>query len=111
MTETQNRKYKTVPTEVDGFKVKLDGADVTLTKTVGDETIEISLNVNHTVDTDATEGDINPNMDKPEFPELKSKPNFEVDIKRGDQILSFTCSFLNEEYDASEEGYSEFFLS
>nr|CAD7413039.1 unnamed protein product [Timema poppensis] len=53
--------------------------------------IEINFNINHTVDTDAdTEAEVNPNMDKPEFGELKSKPNFEVDIKRGSQTLSFT---------------------
>lgn len=35
--ERKLQKTKNIPTEVDGFKVKLDGSEVTLTKTVGDE--------------------------------------------------------------------------
>lgn len=31
-------KSSTIPVEVDGFKVKLNGSEVTLTKTIGDET-------------------------------------------------------------------------
>lgn len=36
--EQKLQKIKTIPTEVEGFKVKLEGAEVSLTKTVGDET-------------------------------------------------------------------------
>nr|CAD7428656.1 unnamed protein product [Timema monikensis] len=76
VNEQKAHKSKNIPSEVDGFKVLK---------------IEINFNINHTVDADAdTEAEVNPNMDKPEFGELKSKPNFEVDIKRGSQTLSFT---------------------
>lgn len=32
--------------------------------------------------------------EKQEFGEMKSKPTFEIDIVKGKQTLSFTCSFL-----------------
>lgn len=57
--------------------------------------IHISFNVNHTVDTD-TEAEVDPRQDDVEIGEMKSKPNFMVDIIRGDQTLGFTCSFNNE---------------
>ena len=53
----------------------------------------VSFNVNHTVDTDE-EPEIDPNADKPETGEMRSKPRFEVDIVKGKTTLSFTCSFL-----------------
>lgn len=108
-TESKNRKVKTLPTEVEGFKVKTDGADVVLSKSSGDETIEIHFNINHTVDNDA-EANIDPAMDKPDFGELKSKPTFDVDIKRGTSTLSFTCSFFETtEPTESEDGYNDVF--
>jgi complement component 1 Q subcomponent-binding protein, mitochondrial len=66
----------------------------------------ISFNINHTVDAE-NEPEAEPNADKPEFAEMKSKPTFEVDIIKSDQTLSFTCSFLQ---GVAEEGeYSEYF--
>lgn len=57
--------------------------------------ITVSFNVNHTVDSE-TEPEINIQDDKPDIGEMKSKPNFEVDIKRGNQTLGFSCSFNTE---------------
>lgn len=37
LAEKKAQKVKTVPTELDGFKVKLDGAEVELTKQIGNE--------------------------------------------------------------------------
>ncbi|XP_054262616.1 complement component 1 Q subcomponent-binding protein, mitochondrial [Macrosteles quadrilineatus] len=91
--EKKLQKTKTIPSEVCGFKVTLEGSEVTLTKSTGEETIEINFNVNHSVDTDM-EPEMTPNMDKPEI-ELRSKPQFEVDIKRGKKTMGFTCSFVN----------------
>lgn len=59
--------------------------------------------MNHTVDAEP-EADIDPNMDKPEFAEMKSKPQFEVEIVRGKSNLSFTCSFIA---DAGQQGTGE----
>lgn len=51
--------------------------------------------MNHTVDSeDFAEGEVQP--DKQEFTEMRSKPQFEVDLVRGDSTLGFTCSFLQE---------------
>ena len=66
--------------------------------------IVVSFNVNHTVDAE-DEAEIDPNADKPEFAEMRSKPQFEIDIVRGSQTLSFTCSFLQGE--AQEGEYSK----
>lgn len=65
----------------------------------------ISFNVNHTVDAE-NEPEIEEDTEgKAELGEMKSKPNFEVDVVRGDKTLSFTCSFLQ---GAPAEGeYSE----
>ncbi|XP_066584479.1 complement component 1 Q subcomponent-binding protein, mitochondrial [Prorops nasuta] len=94
VAEKKAQKLKTIPTELEGFKVSLDGAEVTLTKTENNEKIQISFNVNHTVDAD-TEPEIDTSSDKAEIGDMKSKPTFEVDIVRGKQTLGFTCSFNN----------------
>lgn len=107
--ERKLQKIKSIPTEIDGFQVSLDGSEVTLTKKSGDETVSVNFNVNHTVDSDA-EPEINPNMDKPEFAEMKSKPSFEVDVKRASNTLSFTCSFTSSASEQqSDEDYNDIF--
>jgi len=73
----------------EGFEVKSDGAEVTFTKTLGSEKIVVSMNVNHTVDS------AEPDDGTEEAPEMKSKPNFEIDIvKSNGKTLSFSCSFV-----------------
>ena len=65
------------------------------------------MNVNHTVDS------AEPDDGSEEAPEMKSKPNFEVDIvKTGGKTLSFSCSFappqdLQDPQAQSEEGYGK----
>ncbi|EFN75748.1 complement component 1 Q subcomponent-binding protein, mitochondrial [Harpegnathos saltator] len=97
VAEKKAQKLKTIPTKLDDFAVSLNGAQVTLEKKHGSDTVHISFNVNHTVDTvDAdTEAEVDPRQDGIELGEMKSKPNFIVNIIRGDQTLSFTCSFNN----------------
>lgn len=69
--------------------------------------ITIAFNVNHTVDTDS-EPEVDPRDDKPDIGEMKSKPNFTIDIKRANQTLGFTCSFNNEPgASGADEGYSK----
>lgn len=67
-----------------------------LIKSAAGEEITVSFNVNHTVDAEE-EPEINPNQDQVDFGEMKSKPAFEVDIKKGNQTLSFSCSYLQGE--------------
>jgi len=93
-----------------GFEVKTDGAEVTFTKSSGNEKIVISMNVNHTVDS------AEPDDGSEEAPEMKSKPNFEVDIvKTGGKTLSFSCSFapppeVHDPQAPSEEAYDDTFV-
>lgn len=95
LAEKKAQKIKTIPSEFEGFSVKLNGAEVSLSKKAGDETINISFNVNHTVDSEPSDADEG-NSEKQEFTEMRSKPQFEVDIVRGKSTLSFTCSFLQD---------------
>uniref|UniRef100_A0A1L8E2Y3 Putative complement component 1 n=1 Tax=Nyssomyia neivai TaxID=330878 RepID=A0A1L8E2Y3_9DIPT len=107
VAEKKAQKVKSIPTELEGFKVNVNGSEVELTKQAEKETIKISFSVNHTVDTEE-EAEIDPAMDKPNLAEMKSKPQFEIDIIKGTQTLSFTCSFLqNQGEDA--EGYNDIF--
>lgn len=47
------------------------------------------MNVNHTVDS------AEPDDGSEEAPEMKSKPNFEIDIiKSNGKTLSFSCAFV-----------------
>lgn len=68
--------------------------------------ITISFNVNHSVDSEE-EAEISPEVEKPEFGEMKSKPTFEVDVTKGKKTVSFTCSFLQAE--AQEGEYNDVF--
>lgn len=69
----------------------------------------VKFNVNHTVDAD--EPEVFENEQRPEKEQqseevdnIKSKPNFEVDIVRNGTTLSFTCSFLPGEPAEGEYG-------
>lgn len=107
VAERKAQKIKTIPAEVDGFKVKLDGAEVELIRKSDNEEIVVSFNVNHTVDTEEEPNEPDQKADKAEFGEMKSKPTFEVDIIRGGETLSFTCSFLGGS--AQEGEYNDVF--
>lgn len=106
VAEKKAQKEQTLPIEIEGFQVKLNGADVELTKHTEKEKIVISFNINHTVDTD-DETEANQSADKREFSEMRSKPQFEVDIVKTSQTLSFTCSFLQSE--AQDDEYNDVF--
>jgi len=64
--------------EIPGFVSKKEGAELTFTKNHGNEKIVVTLNVNHTVDS------AEPDDGSEEAPEMKSMPNFEVDIAKSD---------------------------
>ncbi len=66
----------------------------------------MQLNVNHTVDS------ADPDDGSQEAPEMKSRPDFEVEIvKPGGRTLAFSCSYVYDhdgpEKAAQEEGYGE----
>merc|ERR1719427_2585378 len=102
-TEAQNSRG--LP-RLQGWEVKPDGAEVTLTKTTGGEKVMITLNVNHTVDS------AQPDDGSEEAPEMLSKPSFEVDlIKSGGKTLSFTCNYVHPDQapEGQEEGMDDVF--
>lgn len=93
VAEKKGLKIKTIPSEVDGFNVKLNGAEVELQKQSDKEKIVINFNVNHTVDAEE-ENESDPRSANQNIAEMRSKPQFEIDIIKGQTTLSFTCSFL-----------------
>ncbi|KAG8230840.1 hypothetical protein J437_LFUL010237 [Ladona fulva] len=109
-TEKKSMKMIKVPPTFEGFTVEANGSDVDLTKKLENETVTVSFNVNHTVDSEPPEPQINAKMDKPEFGEMRSRPSFEVDIKRGNKTLSFSCSFMENVADQqTDEAYGDLF--
>lgn len=106
--EKKARKSAQLP-KVEGFDAKLEGSEVTLTKTFNQETVTVRLNVNHSVDAEDAE-EFSANQDKaPEPGEMKSKPNFTVEIERDGKKLFFSCTF-NEavEPEGQPENYNSF---
>jgi len=113
-TETKGKKSTPPAKALDTFTITTNQSEVTFTKKYNNEEITLSLNVNHTVDTDPDQGDeadSRGEKGQQQNVEMRSKPNFDIDIKKGSQTLSFSCSFLHEESspDAQEE-YNDVFL-
>ncbi|KAH6933373.1 hypothetical protein HPB50_014482 [Hyalomma asiaticum] len=108
--EKKARKSAQVP-KIEGFDVKTEGSEVTLTRSFNQETITVRLNVNHSVDAeDADEFTASQDNAAPEPGEMKSKPNFTVEIERGGKKLFFSCTF-NEaaETEGPSENYADSF--
>jgi hypothetical protein len=98
--------------KITGFEVKADGPNVTLTRAHDtDEQITVTFNVNGSLDNseepqvEELDAAKQPEATEPEQSTMKSKPHFSVDLKRGDEVLSFGCSFLSTEgeKDAAED--------
>lgn len=103
VAERKSLVSSAVPSHVDEFAVSATKAEIKLTRSFHDEDITITMNVNHTVDTDAP---VELSGEQPDTGELKSRPSFEVDIKVGSKTLSFTCSFTGPQ-EAAEGGEQE----
>uniref|UniRef100_A0A1E1XID1 Putative complement component 1 q subcomponent binding protein/mrna splicing factor sf2 subunit p32 n=1 Tax=Amblyomma aureolatum TaxID=187763 RepID=A0A1E1XID1_9ACAR len=106
--EKKARKSAQLP-KIEGFDVKLEGSEVTLTRTFNEETITVRLNVNRSVDAEEAEEFSASQDNAPEPGEMKSKPNFTVEIERGGKKLFFSCTF-NEgsEPEGQSENYDSF---
>lgn len=107
--EKKARKSAQVP-KIEGFDVKTEGSEVTLTRSFNRETITVHLNVNHSVDAEDAD-EFSGNQDNaPEPGEMKSKPNFTVEIECGGKKLFFSCTF-NEvtEPEGQSENYADSF--
>jgi len=109
VAETKTLKA-TMAKTVGDFQISLNQAEVKLEKKFNDETVNIRFNVNHTVDSEAAE-ETPGRGDKPEQEgEMRSKPNFDIEIKKDKQTLFFSCAFLREQAAETEEEYSDLFL-
>nr|CAG4641918.1 EOG090X0APE [Eurycercus lamellatus] len=106
--EKKNRKTK-IGSNLDGFDVKSNGAEIVLSKKFNNEQIEITLNVNHSVDADINEEELNPKADNPPAPEMKSRPQFEVKLIKGTHVTRFACSFVQDSGETHEEGPNDVF--
>jgi len=109
-SEKKQAKSSGLPTTLEGFEIKGEKADVTLSKKHQDEVIEIHLNVNHTVDGENYDDAQQQQNQQEQNSEMRSKPNFEIDIKKGNTVLSFSCSYVQDAAAAqTEEDYSDAF--
>lgn len=73
--------------------------------------ILVKFNVNHTVDAEEDLELDNQQQAQQEAPKLLSKPNFEIDIKKGDTTLSLSCTYLSGQPAEGEYGNIDFFFT
>ena len=90
--DSQNQPLPKLP----GWTVSHDGSDITLTKKYGSEEITVKANVCYSVDA------ANPESDNGQ---MVCKPDFAIEIKKGNSILGLNCAFVQEHED--EEGQME----
>lgn len=85
---------------VTGFDCVYDGALVTLSKRGAgiDEQVTVKFSVSASIDSgedsEMDEGAEDQEMERPQVG-LFSRPDFTVDIRKGNKILSFLCSFIS----------------
>lgn len=95
---------------VPGFDVSANGANITLTKKLNEETITVKFNVNGTVDTEgpseeefgtaATSGQ----PEQPPAGDMKARPDFVIEIRKPTgRALVFNCRLYGEEDDTLAE--------
>ncbi|XP_043198814.1 complement component 1 Q subcomponent-binding protein, mitochondrial-like isoform X1 [Amphibalanus amphitrite] len=90
VAETKQGKMDKLPSRIGDFDIKLDQAEVTLTRKHNNETVTVTLNVNHSVDSDPEAEDLSETQGSEQ---LKARPTFNVDITKGNRTVSFTCSY------------------
>lgn len=81
---------------IPGWSSQSEGANISLTKSHGNETITVKVNVNHAVDADENampEGSQESETSEPT--PMSCKPDFCVEISKGNQIFALNCSFTN----------------
>nr|CAG4646462.1 EOG090X0APE [Macrothrix elegans] len=106
----EKKGSKTKPlSNLDGFDIKQNGAEIVLSKKFNDEQVEVTLNVNHSVDADINEGEINPKADNPPQPEMRSKPQFAVKLVKGNQVTRFACSYIEDAGEGAEDAPGDVF--
>jgi len=108
-TEKKGQRQAPLPSKLDTFDIQLNQSEITLGKKYNNEELTITVNVNHTVDADySDEGEQKGEKDA----EMRSRPNFEIDVKKGNQTLTFSCSYLQDPgtTDAQPDEYQDAFV-
>lgn len=88
-----------------GFSVETDGADVALTKQVGDKTVNVRFTVSSSLNEWPAEQDPKSNHSQNQDMEMElnttllSMPEFQVQITRDNQTLELSCYFEDMEED------------
>jgi len=81
---------------VEGFQIKTDEAEVTLTKSHNNEKITVKFNVNQSVSEEGYNPDFDPEKKPSEeldAPQVWAKPPFQVEIEKNGQRLMFECEY------------------
>ncbi|KFM78219.1 Complement component 1 Q subcomponent-binding protein, mitochondrial, partial [Stegodyphus mimosarum] len=95
--------------KLEGFEYSLSEADVTLTKKFGNEIITVKANVNDPFESEPDDV-MDPNeTQEPQEQRLQAKPQFTVEVKKGNKTLSFTCSYSEVDPNAEREAYNDSF--
>jgi len=98
--ELEKESQKQPLPKLPGFTISHDGSDVTLTKKYNNEEITIKANICYSVDA------ANPDA---ENGQMVCKPDFAIEIKKGNAILGLNCSYIQEEDNMDEEQRPEKF--
>jgi len=104
---TEKKSSQPLPKRLDDFEVKFEESILTFTKKFNDESIVITLNVNHTVDAEPVQEGTQA-AGAEEGGDMKSKPHFDVDIVKGSQTLTFSCSYAVDDVEQTNEGQEDY---
>lgn len=73
--------------------------------------VTITCNVNHSVDGEINEEELNQKANDPPSAEMKSRPQFEVKLTKGTQTTRFACAFVQDAADLPEDGPSKLYTT
>jgi len=106
---TERKTSQPLPRNLEDFEAKFEESVLILTKKFNDELVVITLNVNHTVDAEPIQEGAQGAPE--ESGEMKSKPHFDVDIVKGGETLTFSCSYATDDGEVTEgqEDYNDLF--
>lgn len=106
--EKESLKATGKAVQVKGFEVETNEAEVILRRNFESEKIKILVNVNHSVDaeseaeTEAAAGKPGPEGGPQGMTKMVCKPNFSVEVQKGDYKLTFNCAIARND-DVEEE--------
>jgi len=102
----QSESKATKPT-ITGFEIKTKGAEVTLTKKQGNETLKIVFDVSHSVDPDNDEFEEGDD----ELGAPAARPPLDLQIIKGDKKLCFDMDIVGGEDEGLDYTIQEFYLA